>query len=62
MQFDGFGGHSKVDVFPLPKSSPNKLKRAISDSSKSKKVKLDLGSSTAKSGIKSMDDFVINLT
>ncbi|XP_001599984.1 E3 ubiquitin-protein ligase TRAIP [Nasonia vitripennis] len=40
--FDGFGGHSRVDTFPVPKSSPNKLKRSASDLPKNKKPKLDV--------------------
>ncbi|XP_058799686.1 E3 ubiquitin-protein ligase TRAIP-like [Phymastichus coffea] len=54
--FDGFGGHSKVETFSAPKSSPNKLKRPSSDIGKSKKLKLDLDRNNK------IDDYVINLT
>ncbi|XP_014212469.1 E3 ubiquitin-protein ligase TRAIP [Copidosoma floridanum] len=54
--FDGFGGHSKQETFPVPKTSPSKLKRPASDSLKTKKIKLDLANN------RHMDSFVINLT
>ncbi|KAJ8673761.1 hypothetical protein QAD02_005023 [Eretmocerus hayati] len=54
LAYDGLGGHSRVEVYPH--SSPTKLKRPANDTSKNKKVKLDMG------GNRPMDGFVINLT
>ena len=54
---DGFGGHSRTETFPMPKLSiSNKLKRPANDSTKSKKLKLELSAN------KQMDDYIINLT
>ncbi|XP_011502587.1 PREDICTED: E3 ubiquitin-protein ligase TRAIP [Ceratosolen solmsi marchali] len=54
--FDGFGGHSKMDVFPISNPTSNKLKRPANQLSKNKKIKLNFG------GNKQLDDYIINLT
>ena len=52
MTFDGYGGHSKPEIFPVPINNLKIKKVSAHDAVKAKKQKLD----------SNLGDYVINLT